>query len=218
LLILYRRCAHVARCRRHAHPAWLHPRYLVLLTPLRIDALAAGSLLAIVHRQHGDANFFVRQRVRIWLVCGLALAITIFRKKGLWQGDPFTATLGISIVACFGASTLVLALFAPRNGLMHKIWSHPALGFMGRYSYGIYVYHSFVQAFVGWYLPALVLGRWLHQLELGDMAFVVICTLGSILVAVCSYHLYEMPFLQLKRHFQFPSSSQPQAPAVAPAI
>jgi peptidoglycan/LPS O-acetylase OafA/YrhL len=194
------------------HPGWLNFRYFILLTPLRIDALAAGSLLAIVTRQHGRPTFFVRQRLWIWLVCGAALVLITLRKKGLWQSDPFIATIGVSIIACFAAATLVLALFAPKNGWMHKIWTHPALKFMGKYSYGMYVYHSFLQAPLAWIVPAAALGRWLHQPELGDLAFVILCTMATVVMAYVSYRVYEEPFLSLKRYFQSPVNSA-SAPA-----
>jgi peptidoglycan/LPS O-acetylase OafA/YrhL len=198
-----------------AHPPWLHLRYSAMLTPMRVDGLAAGSLLAISVRENGGKNFFVRHRGIIWIACALFLTIDTFAKKGLWQGDPLTETIGISVIVCLAAATLALALFA-RSATMQMAWSHPTLRFMGKYSYGIYVYHSFLQSLMERLAPAAMLARWVHQPEIGDAIFMALCTFATLPVAMASYHFYERPFLALKKYFASGSTRAPEGPSEAP--
>jgi peptidoglycan/LPS O-acetylase OafA/YrhL len=189
------------------HPVWLHPLYFLLLSPLRMDTLAAGSLLAIAIRQHGKSIFFVRHRGGIWVGCGAVLAARAYVKKGLWPGDPFINSIGLSMIACFAAATLALALFSSASRPLGRFWSHWAVRFMGKYSYGIYVFHPFVQGVAVSTLSAAVLGRWLHQPEAGGILFVTICISVTVAVAYASYHLYEKRFLSLKKYFESDSGS-----------
>jgi peptidoglycan/LPS O-acetylase OafA/YrhL len=182
------------------HPNWLTARYALLLTPLRLDGLAAGSLMAISFRDSGGHTWFVRYRSAIWSVCALILIVDTLMKKGLWQEEPFTETIGVSVIAALAASTLALALFA-RSPAAARAWSHPALQFMGKYSYGIYVFHPFVQALISVWLPVQLLARWLKQPEIADVTFMIVCTILTIAVSLASYHLYEQPFLRLKKYF-----------------
>ncbi len=193
------------------HPHWLHPRYATLLTPLRIDGLAAGSLLAVSMGESGKATWFVRNRGKIWLVCAAALVIDIFIRKGLWQGDRFMETFGLSIVVCLASATLVLALCATPTSIAGGAWSHPALRLMGKYSYGIYMYHPFLQALIGSMVSAAMLGKWAHQSEMGDLIFLLLCTTATMAVALLSYHLFEAPLLSLKEYFPTGSSRASRA-------
>jgi peptidoglycan/LPS O-acetylase OafA/YrhL len=87
------------------------------------------------------------------------------------------AFLGAAL-ACGGV--LVAALTAEGSWL-----SHPALVYLGRISYGLYVYHGLALAMTdSWVWP-------------GASAFAV-----TLVAAAVSYHAYELPFLRLKRRFE----------------
>ena len=92
----------------------------------------------------------------------------------MWASLAF---LGAAL-ACGGV--LVAALAAEGSWL-----SHPALVYLGRISYGLYVYHGLALAMTdAWVWPAA-------------SAFAV-----TLVAAAVSYHVYELPFLRLKRRFE----------------
>jgi peptidoglycan/LPS O-acetylase OafA/YrhL len=77
----------------------------------------------------------------------------------------------------------------------------PYLGFFGKYSYGLYVYHGILT----WYFMETHLNdqltAWAGSLWLAMAARMLIGVGLSLLIAVPSYHLFEKRFLDLKRYF-----------------
>jgi peptidoglycan/LPS O-acetylase OafA/YrhL len=75
------------------------------------------------------------------------------------------------------------------------------LRFIGRYSYGLYLWHE---------LPGHVFERWIVDAQLaiaprwvsGPAATFVLFGF-CLLVAMASYHAVELPFLRLKRYFSY---------------
>jgi peptidoglycan/LPS O-acetylase OafA/YrhL len=82
------------------------------------------------------------------------------------------------------------------------VFTNPLLMKVGKYSYGIYVWH-------------LLVIQLLKKLELVafKMTFpgvlnVPIMIAATIAVSICSYAMVERPFLRLKRHFEAASTSE----------
>jgi peptidoglycan/LPS O-acetylase OafA/YrhL len=110
-----------------------------VLTPCRIDALAAGALVAVLAREpHGYA------RLRRWapaaLAAGTLVALAIAAQTHVYSfRQPATRLLGFSATALVSAAVLVWALDPLTR--MHSVLRHPALRFFGKYSYAIYLLH-----------------------------------------------------------------------------
>lgn len=179
--------------------------YPELITPyyaFRFDALAAGCLLAVMFKQEGGKAFFIRHRHLIWLAGMLVLATHMYLAKGLWPTSVFMSTVGFSMVACVAAATLAIALEADPAGLAGRIWSHQALRFMGKYSYGIYVYHVFVMAISAVVVPPQSFIHFFPHPVIGDAVLVLSSSVVSVGLAFLSFHLYEKHFLKAKKHFE----------------
>jgi peptidoglycan/LPS O-acetylase OafA/YrhL len=97
-----------------------------------------------------------------------------------------------------------------REGERHPVLSHRTLVWLGRLSYGLYVFHMLglrvgrkaVEAL----MPATSMGAVTLTTLLG-----LLCTLG---LAMLSHRFLELPFLELKRHFARVSSA-PEATTTA---
>lgn len=174
-------------------------------TPCRMDALALGGAAAAALRIPEAKAWLIKHRTR-WL--GSAWAITAVGFL-LTRGFPRTSipdqTWGYSILALlFGALVLSAALRDSGETASPATWPSPwrwaPLRFMGRYSYGMYVFHRPLHEV----FSAPVLNRlgiipassaWLACLH---VCMVIACSLA---LAMLSYHFFEMHFLRLKRHF-----------------
>ncbi len=185
---------------------WLPPISLYVLTPCRMDSLALGALVAIA-AQDADRLARLATPARMALAIAGTTCILLFAAGGgallgreyPAAGGRSAAVLAYTALATTFASALVLTVGV--RGVLRRVFSCRLLGIVGTYSYGLYVYHD-------------ALAPWFHVLNesagyrehiasvtmrtLVDMA--VNCAI-SFAVAVASYHLYEKPFLRLKRFF-----------------
>jgi peptidoglycan/LPS O-acetylase OafA/YrhL len=88
---------------------------------------------------------------------------------------------------------LVLAYAVHPQGRTPSLLEHPFFAYVGRVSYGIYLWHVAVIGGLKWALPSLQLRPFL----------LFSCALPlSILAAAVSYRSFEMPFLLLARRFR----------------
>jgi peptidoglycan/LPS O-acetylase OafA/YrhL len=119
-------------------------------THFRMDSLAAGLLLAVL-RVHAPASFERLQRRR-WLWAALtATGVAFLAVVG--KGGALGSTLGYTVAYVTGAAFLLLlhgAAWVPRAG-----WLSRPLAALGRYSYGIYIWHLFAAQSVLSWLPGL---------------------------------------------------------------
>jgi peptidoglycan/LPS O-acetylase OafA/YrhL len=115
-----------------------------------MDSLAAGVLLAVL-RVHAPATFerLVRRR---WLWAA-ATAAGVWFLADVGKSGALGSTLGYTVAYLTGAAFLLLlygATWVPRAG-----WVSRPLAALGRYSYGIYIWHVFAaESVLGW-LPGL---------------------------------------------------------------
>jgi peptidoglycan/LPS O-acetylase OafA/YrhL len=174
-----------------------------VLTPCRIDTLCVGGLLALLARREGGAEILVERSGRAALALGAAIfllsAFCALAKLGL----PVLHQIRGSLYALFFGALTVLSLKPPSN-VVARVFQGPVLRFLGKYSYGLYVYHGIFT----WYLLEVRAEERLDAL-LGNHALAIAAraALGvgvSVGVAVLSYQLFEKRFLALKRFFETP--------------
>ena len=99
----------------------------------------------------------------------------------------------------FSAGLLMLALEGPMKTLL----ALRPIAFLGRISFGLYVYHPLAMTFARQALPA---ASWM-TLFLASLAF-------TIALSTASYYLLETPFLRLKRRL---SATRPTQALPRPA-
>ena len=186
-------------------------------TICRMDALAAGAALAILLRTaSGPAVLERRWR---WVTAGTALLalVTFVVTRGLPRASVPTQTLGYSMLTVVFTYVLFAAVRAEVRGrqgglrpALARVLGVAPLRSVGKVSYGMYVFHLPLHAF----LSARVLARWgPGGLGVGGAVFyAVAATLLTYGAAMLSYHLFEKRFLALKHRFTIA-----RAPAPGPA-
>jgi peptidoglycan/LPS O-acetylase OafA/YrhL len=174
--------------------------------PTHMDGLLAGALAAIWFRELPLQAILARVR---WLlpISAVILAV-IIAYSGHPNFNSFGMTvLGFPVLAVFFACILLLSL--KPGTLSNRIGSVSFLRFVGKYSYGMYIFHYVFSPATGPYLP--VLQAHLHSIVLGGLAYVAIAFLGTLLLAVASYNLYERHWLRLKSKFSYSTSNRDAA-------
>lgn len=102
-----------------------------------------------------------------------------------------------SLVALGAACVVVAGLLSPAYSFL----GHQPLAYLGKISYGLYIFHLIGIALGGKVAQALGSDSW-WTLALMSLA----CTL---ILSIASYELYEKHFLRLKRRFESVHSRQP---------
>jgi peptidoglycan/LPS O-acetylase OafA/YrhL len=161
----------------------------------RMDSLLAGAFSSIVIR-----NSWMLSRFRRWMpwIAMLAFAgIVAIERKELVTRGFYTQLIEYSLLA-WGFTTLVLwAYWGDGTGnLLDRFLRLAPLRSMGRYSYGIYVYHVAV-----FYAVRLAFVRYIH-VEHPQIWRPILGVGFSCLIAYASFHLVESRFLLLKRYFR----------------
>jgi peptidoglycan/LPS O-acetylase OafA/YrhL len=151
------------------------PAALWLNTFAWLDAIGAGALVAVV---------FYRRLPRLRVAARLGLLVA---GAGAWVAGACLYVFGLpfTLLALLNIGGAVLLLCGALGG---DLLTSRALVFLGRISYGLYVYHA----------AALYFSEWLFHDTPRRAAFGLALTAAA---SVVSYYALELPFLKLKERF-----------------
>ena len=191
------------RCASDA--GWLGPRLgQYVLLPSNWDLLAAGGMLA----WWGHAEMLDRPVIRRWLaVAGWVGLAGLLWHNHIWRLAPHPPWPlwweNTTDALLFGV--IVLACARGVGGSAGRVLSLPVLTYLGRISYGIYVYHNFMHD-LGPRLSHRLFGIRYFSTEWGHVAWLSACTLAC---AIASYHLFEQPILRWRDRLPSPAKPTP---------
>lgn len=183
--------------------------YALIFRPITgcLDSLGLGSLAAVMYRNRMENSTPVLVSANTLGVAMLAwLGVTVYRISSpinpSFQGYlPFgVAQFFVSAVAF---TTLILYVVEQRNGILSRLLSFRPLRWIARISYGLYVYHFFMTALVGWLLSEHIVSSSIKLRYLVIFDFLMTFT-----VATLSWNLIEKPILSLKRYFDYAKTEQ----------
>jgi len=163
-------------------------------------ALALGAAVALILRG-GEATL---HKIHRWsmpaFLAGLALyVLTSLLCRSFLLGAPAQYIVGLPSVSLAAAALLLLLL---RPGLPRTLAAIQPLPWLGRISYGFYVFHILLQPLydrIAVRLSHAAAGNTHYQLARFAAAFFL-----TLLVSWLSHHLLELPFL--RRKWRFPLS------------
>ena len=173
---------------------------VAFFTPCRVDGLMTGAFLALAVR--GEMNIHALIRAGKWAAigCGIILA-AVWAVRGLDPEEWPMATIGLTLLAFLFGGVLLMAI-AP-GARIARFFEAKLLRFLGKYSYGLYVFHFALMPTFARRFGVDVLTRIFHHYWPARLAYIGISTFASIVVAVLSWHLFEKQFLKLKRFFEY---------------
>lgn len=166
--------------------------------PARMDSLAFGALAALsVRDPHSQWTTLTRNAL-----LGLTAALAGLFAWGATYTGVHLQTIGYSLIGAFFAVGLLQAL-DPRGGLWPACLRLRFLRTLGRYSYGIYLFHQPIQQ---WLLPKLSPLKpsltWAGSQMPWQIFWYAAAGGLTMALAALSFRLFEQPFLSLKKHFK----------------
>lgn len=179
----------------YAHGFSLEFIYTSLTT--RLDSLLIGACLALALRTRFHA-WALRAATPVFLT-----ATVLFIADLAIQRVPAIPTIRALVPFEFTlisvAATALIAMCLKERSRMAHVFRTPVLRFFGKYSYGLYVFHTILPMF---YVPFLIsITQRLRNHALGNLINTMVELAVALGVSMLSYHYFEMPFLRLKRFF-----------------
>ncbi len=169
-----------------------------VFTPLQLDALALGGFLAVFVRRP-DGAMAAKRAILPMFIVGAALLLVQFGIRHFTHigGDP--AAIRSGAFRLMLAALMLTALTAPPSSLVSWFFCSQPMRFLGKYSYGLYVYHHFLSYYFVTHATDVKLGNAIGS-RVGALAILAVVGIAaSTIVAWLSYEFFEKHFLRLKR-------------------
>lgn len=155
----------------------------------RFDELAIGSLLAVLELENKLVTRHLKKITLVFLIFLAPLAYISF-KNGSYS--LFDSSIRHLILGIFYGSFIAIVITAGASSLIKKLLNRNYLRFIGKISYGLYVYHPLCFVIINNYI--------------GSTSIVINFTLSfgfAFIISVLSYNLIEKKFLKLKNKFSY---------------
>lgn len=164
-----------------------------VMTPSYGDTLGMGALLAVLSHAEGSRRWLERNLTRAVLPLSAAAftALYLLEARGLDAGAGLVfGDVALSGVFCW----LIASTARGFSGAAGAALEWKPLRYVGRISYGVYVYHPFMPGLCLWLLAAV---GWAAP---GSTAVAfALFTAATLVVSSLSWHLLEKPLNELGR-------------------
>ena len=189
-------------------------------TPFRIDALLLGAAIALFLRLQSLRTQSIRPLLlpaRITAatatIVSLAYLSLTWRPSHPYIYPTWNYTWAITFIDLFAASLVVLSLHP--GTLVHALLKHPNLRWIGKISYGAYIFHDLLHT--GYAHLTHLLARHIHlSLAAQQLLTAGIALPTTLALAYLSFRFFETPFLNLKERLAPPISSPTQPVNLTP--
>jgi peptidoglycan/LPS O-acetylase OafA/YrhL len=166
-----------------------------LFTLNRFNALAMGGLLAIAFRYRDHWTICQKTARTTLIILGPLVFIGL-----MFPGPGIGSAPSLSAPYLWGA--LLVVAMNP-GGILNRFFSAPWLIFLGRISFGLYIYHSFFANLLRDHIYQNLLPITGGDRALALWLYVPIAYALSIAISLASWKWFEKPILSLNRHFKY---------------
>lgn len=185
-------------------PPWMVVEELLYrFTPAQMDALLLGGLVALLWRGPARARL---QGVARWLallgtVAVAAYLIFVVHGWRLLAGEypHWSFTGGLLFVDVYAAAVMVCAL--ERGGWVYRLLHVEPLRWVGRLTYGAYVFHDVLHDFFVHLVVHAGGPRVAADVPLRNALAALVALPATLLLAWLSFRFLESPFLDLKERW-----------------
>ena len=174
----------------------------------RMDSLLIGTIVALAEGLPAFPEAvarFCRYRPAEIAMALFLLAVILIKEPRM----PYMFGGGLTIFALIAATLVACVIYDQRPTTLKRFLEWHPMVWLGRRSYGIYLYH----------LPVFYMLQPVHEkfkTPLDQGAYIVAGFVLPVVLAALSYHYVEMPFLKRKVHLKW-NFAKPE-PAASPAV
>ncbi len=172
--------------------------YLRLFLFTRLDGIIIGSMLAII--------FYINSKLIRKYFTGFIILLTVANYLFyllIKKQNPDFPTWGVAGYTTFSFlfAIVIYEAVMKENRLINSILTIGILRFLGKYSYGFYIFHWPVFLMFNPFFTELT-SQLFERNSLGQMiTSALLSTIVGLIVSILSYHLFEIHFLKLKKRF-----------------
>lgn len=165
----------------------------IFFNTLKFECMALGALMALFVFEQKKTFLKVLYSKKVQIINLIVLTVL------LWFGIYFYFLNSF----VYGVLFSILILNVSTNEKSFVKLESQVFRFMGKISYGLYMYHSFLIAIF------IILFRDLLEKNVifGNVVLYFFVTLGTSLTAYLSYKYFEMPFLRKKKSYEVVAST-----------
>ena len=174
------------------HPEFREFPYYLINTFCRMDGFIIGGVLFLIQQKR---NLKPVQNFYLLLIAVIAAGIYFTNTT---QANPFISTIGYTLLALFFAGLINFITINPNSSLSNafKVWW---LRFIGRISYGLYIYHWIIYRFLHPKISFWMNNILIDQKDLVNWVSLFTCLIVSLVISTISYFYFESYFLKMKR-------------------
>ena len=154
-----------------------------------LDTLLAGVLLALVSPRLPTVGRWSTWPIRIAILGG---GLLILRAP---LGDDSPWRRAVEPVLIWTWAVALVAWIASGRDRWADVLRRPTIVWLGRISYGLYLFHEIAIGLVSW------LGTILPRLPEQDLLLALLAPCLTVVLASASYYAFERPFLRLKKRW-----------------
>lgn len=167
-----------------------------VFTLFRLDALCAGAWIALAARGPNGLTNLLPGAKLVALVAGLMLLPVIALHKQIF-------TIPTTLYACFFAAFILLAVAsAKHDGWLSFLGKSKLLQWLGRYSYGMYVYQNLLLVGLAAFFTPAILEQWTGSPAISRVVFLISMFALTCGVAWVSWNVFEKRCLAFKHYFE----------------
>jgi peptidoglycan/LPS O-acetylase OafA/YrhL len=179
---------------------WGNPRF-EYFSPIQFDILVAGIVTALVMRRGSFMALDAENLKKLGFICGVACAGILVWMYFPSRAEIFVESVIFPPILAVAMSAALLTLWTGGLGVVRQVCSWSPFVYLGRISYGLYIYHYLI-------LHAF----WQYSTGLERFLRVTACLLATIVIASLSWYFLEKPFLNLKRRFDYHADGRARPP------
>src|SRR5260221_2790867 len=171
--------------------------YTAFYTFTRVDGICIGSLIALLLKIN---PVFLKKKMTIIVIILACFNFLFYFLNEPYGILPYLALCGYTTFAIlFG---LLVIELVTNNKPLTALFSFRPLIFLGKLSYGLYIFHWPVYAMLAPVISEYIRTHSGLSNTTGLMVTSLLTTIIAILISIFSYYNFEMKFLKLKNRFR----------------